>query len=252
MKYYFWIFIILIFLAQPAAAEPVLADIETAILQKDFEKSQSLAEDFVIHAPDGEQAYQGIYYLGLSQLNLGVYEKARQTFTRLLKRTEDAKWKDKACLGIIDSFLLDGRYVLALTESEKLLKNSPHSEFLSLIYLKIGRANLKLANWHKAEVYLQKIVREFPNSLESHLAKQLLEEKRYFTVQVGAFLDQARALKLKDELKQTNDYVYIIETVDYTGKQFYRVRVGQLSTLKEAESLRQRLAQSGYPTQVYP
>ena len=136
--------------------------------------------------------------------------------------------------------------------ANELLKKGPRSEIESLVYLKLARANLKLSRWEEAQKYLKKIIKDFPQSPESHLAKQLLEEKQYFTVQVGAFLDRDKAETLTVDLKDKGEYAYIIETMDSSGRQFYRVRVGQLAVLDEANKLSQKLSSLGYPAQVYP
>ena len=100
--------------------------------------------------------------------------------------------------------------------------------------------------------YLNKILDKFPNSLEYLIAQQLLEEKQFFAVQVGAFLDQKRAEQLTVQLKEKDEYAYIIETLDRQNKKFYRVRVGQMARLSDAEELKDKLAKEGYPTQIYP
>ena len=153
---------------------------------------------------------------------------------------------------LFDSYYLDEKYLQAEDVINQLLKISPKSQYLSLIYLKAARVNLRLANWDKAYNFLNRIVSKYPKSLEYYSAKQLLEEKRYFTVQVGSFLEKKRAEKLTDELKQKKEYAYIVETIDRSGKKFYRVRVGQLSVLNEAKKLREKLSQEGYPSRIYP
>ena len=145
-----------------------------------------------------------------------------------------------------------GLYTDALKTADQLLKKSPYSSFLSLIYLKIAGADLKLMRWEDASISLNKIINEFPQSPESSIAKQLLEEKQYFAVQVGSFLDKGRALTLIDDLKGTGQYSYVIETTAPDGQKYYRVRVGQMSSLKDAEALKKRLDKLGYPTLIYP
>jgi cell division septation protein DedD len=123
---------------------------------------------------------------------------------------------------------------------------------LSLIYFKIAGADLKLMRWEDAGKYLNKIINEFPESPEAPVAKQLLEEKQYFAVQVGAFLDKSRALSLINDLKGSGQYVYVVETAAPGGQKYYRVRVGQMSSLESAEDLKKRLDKLGYPTLIYP
>jgi len=100
--------------------------------------------------------------------------------------------------------------------------------------------------------YLNKIITEFPQSPEAPVAKQLLEEKQYFAVQVGSFLDRGRALTLIDDLKGDGQYAYVVETSGADGEKHYRVRVGQMSSLKDAQDLKMRLDKLGYPTLIYP
>jgi cell division septation protein DedD len=123
---------------------------------------------------------------------------------------------------------------------------------MSLIYLKAARANLKLARWTKAREFLQKIQKEYPDSFENGVAKRLLDEKQYFTVQVGAFTEQPRAERLVQELIERKEYAYIVETKSPDGTLFYRVRVGQMTALKDAQVLETKLSGFGYPTLIYP
>lgn len=227
-------------------------DIETAIIEKDFKTAKNLAEEFVSQNPSSLDAAKAKYYLGLSELGLVQYESARTAFNQVLELNPSASLYDKAWLGIIDSFGMEEKFEDDLVQAERFLKERPHSEFLSVIYLKIGRANLKLSRWSKAEDYLKKLIHEFPKSFEAHTARQLLSEKRFFAIQVGSFLDRERAIALVEELNNKGEYGYLVETQDHEGRAFYRVRVGQLKTLDEAHDMRQRLSEQGYPTHIYP
>lgn len=229
-----------------------LADVETALIEKDYAKAGDLAQSIYDNNPSRMEKDQALYYMGLSQLGLEQYSRARDSFQHLLKHSLDKKLVDKAHLGVIDSYLLDEKYSDALDEAKKLLRRNPRSEYLSLIYLKLARANLKLTRWTEAQGFLKKIIDQYPDSPETHVAQQLLEERQYFSVQLGAFLDQAHAENLIDELKQKNEYAYIVETTDKEGRKFYRVRIGQLTTLDEARELKSELSQQGYPTLIYP
>jgi cell division septation protein DedD len=93
---------------------------------------------------------------------------------------------------------------------------------------------------------------DFPDSLEAYTAKQLLEEKQFFTVQVGAFLDRDRALSLVDDLRLKGQYGYIVETQDKKGNTFYRVRIGEVASLDAAKKLKEKLSTLGYPALIYP
>ena len=72
------------------------------------------------------------------------------------------------------------------------------------------------------------------------------------SVQVGSFLDKGRALTLIDDLKGSGQYAYVIETTGADGQKYYRVRVGQMSSLASAEDLKKHFDKLGYPTLIYP
>ena len=229
-----------------------LRDIETAILKKDFNQAEKLSKQLLDTHPPKEASQQVSYYLGLSQINLGKSREAEDIFRKLIQEVPPSVLRDKAYLGLFDVYYLEERYPEALNVIQKLLKTSPHSEYLSLIYLKAARVNLKLAQWNKASEYLKNIINGFPNSLEIYTARQLLEEKQYFAVQIGSFLERERAEQLVAELKQKGQYSYIIETIDQQNKKYFRVRVGQFSLLDDAQKLKSELAKLGYPTQIFP
>ena len=233
-------------------SDPKLGDIETAILKEDYTPAQNLARDLLKGQPPKDISNEARYYLGLSLLRQNQYEPAKEIFTELSRSNLAAQLRDKVFLGLFDSYYMAEHYPQALKIGTKMLKQSPHSEFLSLMYLKMARVDLKLTRWKEAGEYLRDILKDFSDSLEARVAKQLLEEKQYFSVQIGAFMDQTRAEQLVSELTQRKQYAYIVETTDWENTKFYRVRVGQLSLLEDAQKLKNEISSQGYPAQIYP
>jgi tetratricopeptide (TPR) repeat protein len=233
-------------------AYAALPDIEAAVMNKDYAQAKDLASQIMKDSSDPTERTEAQYYYGLAQLRLGQYADARSAFQSVMDTRPAQDVYDKAALSLIEGFYMDGFYTDALDTANQLLKKSPYSSFLSLIYFKIAGADLKLMRWEDANKYLNKIISEFPLSPEASVAKQLLEEKQYFAVQVGSFLDKGRALTLIDDLKGGGQYAYVVETTASDGQKYYRVRVGQMSSLKDAEDLKKRLDKLGYPTLIYP
>ena len=247
-----WTGLLLVVLGLCGFSDVTLTDIETAVIRQDYREARRLSEELLSRQPDKPTALAASYYLGLSCVQMGQGAEAKKIFKKLEKETEDQNLRDKVYLGLFDAYYMEGHFKKALGIIQKLQHTSVQSEFMSLIYLKLARVNLKLTKWDKARDYLKKIINNYPNSLEVHTARQLLEEKQYFAVQVGAFIDRERAEKLVSELIQKREYAYIVETLDRHSRTFCRVRVGQLSYLGEAEKLRKKLSKQGYPTQIYP
>jgi tetratricopeptide (TPR) repeat protein len=232
----------------------VLDQIETAMLQKNFHQVETLASELSSsERADSAEKLKALYYLALSDLHFGRYSEAQAMFLHLIEDEGlDPVWRDRAYLGLYNAFFLNYEYDQALSVLETLLEVSPQSELLSMVHLKIARAHFKLTNWSKAREHLQIVMKDFPRSLEVHGARQFLNEKQYFAVQVGSFQSKERAAFLVMELSQKGEYAYIVETSDPRGQIFYRVRVGQLAKLREAEQLRVKLSEQGYPALVYP
>jgi tetratricopeptide (TPR) repeat protein len=229
-----------------------LPDIEAAVMNKDYAQARALASEIIKDSNDPVERTEAQYYYGLAQLRLGQYADARSAFQNVMDAHRSQDVYDKAALSLTEGFYMAGLYTDALDTADQLLKKSPHSSFLSLIYFKIAGADLKLMRWEDAHEFLNKIIAEFPKSPEALIAKQLLEEKQYFAVQVGSFLDKGRALTLIDDLKGSGQYAYVVETNAPDGQTYYRVRVGQMSSLDDAEDLKKRLDKLGYPTLIYP
>ncbi len=228
------------------------SDIEAAIMNKNYPQASTLASSLLKTSTDTKERVQAEYYLGLSQLRMGRYAEARSAFQIVMSAADSQDLYDRAALGMIEALYTPGFYKDALKAEEDLLHKSPHSSFLSLIYLKMARTHLKLTQWGLAKEYLQKIINEFPQSMEAPIAQSLMEEKEYFAVQVGSFLEKDRAMELMEQLKTNGQYAYIVETISPQGKKFYRVRVGQMASLSDAQTLEAQLAQLGYPTLIYP
>ena len=65
------------------------------------------------------------------------------------------------------------------------------------------------------------------------------------TIQVGSFIDESRALRLKQGLEISYDDVHIT-TVILKGKKYRRVRVGEFSKYEDAFNVAKKLADEGY------
>lgn len=229
-----------------------MQDIKKEITQQNYSQAITLVDLGLAQSPDKFQEKWLGYYQGLAFLRLADYENAERVFKELMEKTLKGALRDKIFLGLLDTYFLNEEYDKALSVGLKLLSKNDRSDYLSLIYLKLGRTNMKLANWQDAHRFLKLVVSQFPESLEYDLAMQFLEEKQYFAVQVGSFTDRDRAQGLVEELILKDEYAYFVESSDREKKKHYRVRVGKMSRLAEAKILESKLSSAGYPTRIYP
>lgn len=66
-----------------------------------------------------------------------------------------------------------------------------------------------------------------------------------YTIQTGAFRNEAYARRMLDQLLSQNYPAFISE-----GNGYYRVQTGSFATLEEARMMERRLRQDGYPTAI--
>lgn len=234
-----------------------LMEIEVALLNKDFASLNVSAITFLSSCSEKQENVKKQdcdlveYYLALSYLYTGDYQKAKDILTSLKRIRNDADLEQKIYLGLMDTYFFQEDYQKALSLGDKFLEQWKSSAYLSLVYLKQAKVYLKLANWEKANMILKKITSGFPNSLEVEVANRLLEEKQYFAVQIGSFIERNSAEELVSDMRLKGYYAYIIESRG-TKNKFYRVRVGKLAMLSEAKLLRNKLMDKGYQCQICP
>lgn len=235
----------------PLYAE-ILSAIHEAVLLQDFKQVEVLSQQALSQNLCEKENHEVTYFLALSQLHQGNPMAARDLFQQLKDQIQEGDLYDRAFMGIINAYYLKGQYRESLRHCHHFARMRSDSDYMSALYLRIARINLKLSHWDPARRYLQTILKKYPDSLEAVNARQLLQEKNFFTVQVGAFLDQQYAHALATNLRNQGHYSYIVKTLDHQGRTFYRVRVGQTSSLNAARQLKERLLQAGFPAIVYP
>lgn len=72
----------------------------------------------------------------------------------------------------------------------------------------------------------------------------LIEQVQRFTLQVGSFIDEARAEKLAYELRKSFENVYVTTVETFTQK-YHRVRIGQFESRELALVVAEKLSQMG-------
>ena len=99
---------------------------------------------------------------------------------------------------------------------------------------------------------MQAVVQKAPASSEAVQAREILRGGTFhFTVQVGAVVSRANALRLESELRRRGYRSQVTETTRQ-GRLFHRVRVGRFTTRQEAKTQAQRLRQDGFPAKIFP
>ena len=148
----------------------------------------------------------------------------------------------------------------ALKKYATVLEKYPGSKFADAVIYRIFSYYYSLGYYRKAETYLNRLKKDFPESpyiktadrkipdIEELPSKQIvtsekavqpekMETKTYnFTIQAGAFLNVDNAKKLSEQLKREN-YFTEITTKDVGGSILNVVNVGRFTTEDESKSV---------------
>ncbi|MCY4262255.1 MAG: septal ring lytic transglycosylase RlpA family protein [Candidatus Dadabacteria bacterium] len=72
-----------------------------------------------------------------------------------------------------------------------------------------------------------------------------------YTVQAGSFRSRGAARELQKRLSRVTEEEVRVESFDFEGNTYHRVRVGRFRKRKDAETLRVVLRKRGYPSKIY-
>ena len=227
-----------------AKAHLIKGDYKSAILE-----GERILAGYSGHHDNLDELY---YVLGLTYLKDGNYLRASDIFEIILKEFRESKFKERAELGLGDSYFLRGDYGEAQKRYETISRMNPRTKLAPLLYQRLSQAALKKGDTQQARVYLDKLKAEFPYSLEVRLDKDIYAlTDIYYAVQVGSFVNFANARNLRDKLVAKGYEAYLEES-DMSGTKTYRVRVGRLKSRQDAIELKNRLSSEGHPTKIVP
>ena len=235
-----------------------LNNLESLFWQGDYglaiTEGERLLASASVHASELDRLY---YFLGLSYLRVENYLRASDIFEIILEEFPDSRLREEVRLSLSDSYFLRQDFARARTYYQDLLTKYPNTKYKALVYHRLSQAAFKEGNVRIAAEYLDKLKREFPQGYESLVkedACSLPKDKNgvYYSVQVGSFIKDVNARKLAQKLMSEGYSAYIEEAPVAGGTKTYRVKVGKVSGLNEAQQLVRELARKGYPTKICP
>jgi len=123
---------------------------------------------------DKESLYATAYEL----FREAKYEKSREGFENFLKQHPDTEFSDNAQFWIGECYYFEKKYEKAIVEYDKVVKNYPEGNKVPFALLKQGLSFEKLGDKASAKLLLQQVIRDFPNTSQSRIARtKLLEIK---------------------------------------------------------------------------
>jgi len=123
---------------------------------------------------DKESLYAAAYEL----FREAKYEKSREGFENFLKLHPDTEFSDNAQFWIGECYYFEKKYEKAIVEYDKVVKKYPEGNKVPFALLKQGLSFEKLGDKTSAKLLLQQVIRDFPNTSQSRIARTKLLEIR--------------------------------------------------------------------------
>ena len=222
---------------------------EQAFVKSDYEEVIRIAGHYHSYTSKKDSELQ--HLLGRALLKVGRFDDARNRFSIVVNHSDNEELLDNAYIGLADSYILQKEYKKALDYYEKILRYFPDSDYLPIVYHRIGECHSKLGNDTEAQESFDRLIKAYPYSLEAHLLSGEGYDFIIYSIQVASFSKWQNAKSLSEELKGKG-FNAAIHTALLGDKRFYRVRVGQYNNLNDAEDMARRLKNAGYDVKIYP
>lgn len=232
----------------PAQKDESFLKAESLFMQEDFVSAEKAFMDYIRQHPRSRLSCSAWLYAGRCRLALREYDEAKQAFQQALSLARGRRARAQVKMAFADLYYQRSQFENASRTYKKLwLNDVDYLDGAQLLYA-LGVATQRIGKWREGRSYLELLIKKFPDSHQATLARQRLtdEKDEFFSVQVGAFVEEPLARKLSAEL-QAKKFEPFIRVVERSGRKFYRVRVGKLPSWREAEALRQKLLSAGYP-----
>ena len=215
-------------------AEADIAVVEKPFMEGRYDKAISEAQKLI----DGRARRRDeVYYLkGLSELKLGKFNEARQSFETIISKYPNSGRAFDAHLGIGDSYLLEGNTESAIKMYAGIKEKFPSDKNIALVDSRLNDCRKKIPPDTAPAVIENKTV---PKN----------ESTGYVSVQAGCFKNRRNADKLSAKLNKSG-YKSYVELPAVAGDRLYRVKVGRMNTKAEAEGLAAKLKRDGYNTKI--
>jgi tol-pal system protein YbgF len=149
-------------------------EIADAAVEKDGKPPAPLKEAVGKARTDKESLYAAAYEL----FREAKYDKSREGFEYFLKLHPDTEFSDNAQFWIGECYYFEKKYEKAIVEYDKVVKKYPEGNKIPFALLKQGLSFEKLGDKASAKLLLQQVIRDFPNTSQSRIARTKLLEIR--------------------------------------------------------------------------
>ncbi|MFA5143766.1 MAG: SPOR domain-containing protein [Candidatus Omnitrophota bacterium] len=232
----------------PAACRADIAAVEKSFLEGRYERAAYDARCLIDER--ARQRYELYYLKGLSELKLGKFNDARQSFKAIITNYSKSPRFFDAYVGMGDAYLLEGNIDEAAKIYAGIKARFPSDSNIALVDARLSDCRKKSGPAAAAPAAAEvKPLDPGEPGVSQSAVSQDEEVQGRISVQVGCFKNRRNADRLSEKLTNTG-YESYVELPLVSKDNLYRVKVGRLKTQEEAESLAARLKREGYRTKV--
>jgi TolA-binding protein len=199
-----------------------------------FDRAQKIFQE-LIKNEDNPRIAEAYYYLGRLSIDpdsaLFYYNKVKNNYPQ-------SRYADISYLEIAKINIARENYKNAITTLNTLLQKFPDIDVKDETLFWLGIAHISIDQREQGMNILKELKTTFPKSVWSERATNIISTgeviSQYFTVQVGSYRNKSNAQNLADDLQKKGFNVKIVEAI-VKGNTYYRVWVGQFTTLEQAK-----------------
>ncbi len=142
----------------------------------DISKKDSSSDIDSPASTSGRQDKAAMYVAAYQTFKGGNYAKARESFQSFLTANPSGEYSDNAQFWIGECNFFEKKYEKAILEYEKVIKQFPSSNKVPHALLKQGISFQNLGDKVSAKLLLQQVIRDYPNTSQSRIARSKLQE----------------------------------------------------------------------------
>ena len=202
--------------------------------------------------PPKREETKARYWLGLSLMGSGRFAQSRKELEAVKVDDGGSGLSDAASLGVADCLRQEGSYAPALAEYTRLTARPGGSDWLPQALNGAGICLEKLKREVEARQVYSRLTNEFPSSFEATTARSKLRGPAApasqktaaagYTIQAGAFSQEANARKLVVSLKQEAITDLSVVREERGGRELFIVYLGEFPTKEAAQQKSKELS----------
>ena len=125
---------------------------------------------------NGKSERESLYAAAYETFKEGKYEKARTDFQNFLKLHPRSEYSGNAQFWIGECYYNEQQYEKAILEYEKVVTTFPKGNKVPYALLKQGLSFQQLGDKTSARLFLQQVIRDYPNTNQARVARSKLLE----------------------------------------------------------------------------